>query len=196
MNILDNPAQLVNLQRYPIDTLGSASGIAFAKQCKRDYERTGLCILPSFIQADALETLVTEANKASKHAYFCKNTHNAYLSDMGSTAAEGSIERRHEQTFVGSVPYDRIEGNSLLKALYLWDPLKDFIGQVLGKTSLYRFADPLGACSINVFADGGEHGWHFDESEFTVTLMLQPPSIGGSFEYAPFVRNRPDDWNS
>lgn len=70
----------------------------------------------------------------------------------------------------------------------MWDPLKDFIGYVLGKSAFYRFADPLGACSINVFVDGGQHGWHFDESEYTVTLMLQPPDHGGEFEYAPLIR--------
>jgi hypothetical protein len=59
---------------------------------------------------------------------------------------------------------------------------------VLGKDQFYRFADPLGACSINVFVDGGKHGWHFDESEFTVTLMLQAPESGGAFEYVPQIR--------
>ena len=36
--------------------------------------------------------------------------------------------------------------------------------------------------------DGGQHGWHFDESEFTVTLMLQQPDEGGDFEYVPQIR--------
>jgi len=54
-------------------------------------------------------------------------------------------------------------------------------------------SDPFGACSINVFVDGGEHGWHFDESEFTVTLMLQKPDKGGAFEYVPRIRGLPDE---
>ncbi|MGB1012134.1 MAG: HalD/BesD family halogenase, partial [Thiolinea sp.] len=105
-----------------------------------------------------------------------------------SELAEHDIARRQEQTFVGSVPYDRIDRQSRLNALYEWDALKDFIAYVLGKDTFHRFADPFGACSINVFVDGGEHGWHFDESEFTVTLMLQPPEKGGTFEYLPLIR--------
>ena len=77
--------------------------------------------------------------------------------------------------------------------LYLWVPLKNFVGAVLGKPRLHRFEDPLGACSVNVFVDGGEHGWHFDESEFTVTLMLQAPESGGSFEYVPRIRGSEDE---
>ena len=103
------------------------------------------------------------------------------------------MAERHERTFVGSVPHDRIGDDSSLGRLYRWDPLKDFVGAVLGKPRLHRFADPLGACSINVFVDGGEHGWHFDESEFTVTLMLQAPESGGAFEYVPRIRGRADE---
>ena len=76
----------------------------------------------------------------------------------------------------------------MLNRLYLWGPLKNFLGYVLNKSPFFRFADPLGACSINVFVDGGQHGWHFDESEFTVTLMLQQPDEGGDFEYVPQIR--------
>ena len=46
----------------------------------------------------------------------------------------------------------------------------------------------MGACSINVYVDGGEHGWHFDESKFTITLLLQQPDEGGLFEYVPQIR--------
>ena len=86
------------------------------------------------------------------------------------------------------MPYDRIGADALLRSLYLWDPLREFIRMVLGKQTLHHFTDPLGACSVNVFIEGGEHGWHFDESEFTVTLMLQAPEQGGAFEYVPLIR--------
>ena len=39
--------------------------------------------------------------------------------------------------------------------------------------------DPLGACSVNVFVDGGEHGWHFDESEFTGYADAASAGVGG-----------------
>ena len=126
------------------------------------------------------------------HAYFCDSTHNAYLTDNQDSDAD-NLDRPREKTYVGSVPYDRIPQDSLLNQLYQWDALKDFIGYVLAKDSFYRFADPFGACSVNVFVDGGRHGWHFDESEFTVTLMLQAPEEGGEFEYVPLIRGLDDE---
>ncbi len=181
-------ADMVDLERYPIADLDCIEGKALADQCRQRYLDTGLCMLSEFITPDALRILTEEANAISGQAYFCKSTHNAYLTEGDPSLPTEDVAHRQEQTYVGSVPYDQITEESHLRRLYRWNPLKDFIGYVLGKTELYRFADPLGACSINVFVEGGEHGWHFDESEFTVTLMLQPPESGGAFEYVPQIR--------
>ena len=43
---------------------------------------------------------------------------------------------------------------------------------VLGLPELHRLADGIGCCTVNVFRPGDEQGWHYDETEFSVTLML------------------------
>ena len=187
-NMTISAAAMVDLDRYPIADLDSAESKAFADQCRQNYLETGLCLLPDFITPEAHRILTEEANSISGQAYFCKSTHNVYLTADNPNLPVDHVENRQEQTYVGSVPYDQIAGSTCLRQLYCWDPLKDFIGYVLGKNQFYRFSDPLGACSINVFVDGGKHGWHFDESEFTVTLMLQAPESGGAFEYVPQIR--------
>ena len=188
-------ARMVNLDDCPIDDLQSARGSAFAEACRIRYLENGLCMLPDFIRPDALKVLIEEAHGCIEHAWFCKDTHNVYLTanNRDRDRPRGDVAGRLERTFVGSIPYDRIGEHSALRRLYLWDPLKEFIRAVLDKPQLHRFADPLGACSVNVFVDGGEHGWHFDESEFAVTVMLQAPESGGSFEYVPRIRRRKDE---
>ena len=150
-------------------------------------------MLANFLRPEALDTLAAQANGRIGDAWFCRDTHNVYLAPHGSGTGHRDVADRQERTFVGSIAYDRIGEDSALRRLYRWDPLKEFIRAVLGKQQLHRFADPLGACSVNVFVDGGEHGWHFDESEFSVTLMLQAPESGGSFEYVPRIRGRDDE---
>ena len=186
-------ARMVNLERYPIGNPDSAGFAAFVRACRNRFVEDGLCTLPRFIRPAALEVLAKEANGYAGDAWFCNGTHSVYLTRDDGRVPPGDVSQRQERTYVGSVPYDRIGDHSSLRCLYLWDPLKDFIGSVLGKPRLHRFADPLGACSINVFVDGGEHGWHFDESEFSVTLMLQAPESGGSFEYVPGIRGSEDE---
>ena len=184
---------MVNLSRYPIHDLESSAGQEFAEKCKLEYLQTGLCALPEFVIPGALQLLASEANDFSQDAFFCRNTHNAYLTSDDQNLDAKDVRRRQEETYVGSVAYDLIPETAALRELYLWNPLKNFIAFVLGKKKLHRFSDTLGACSINVFVDGGEHGWHFDESEFTVTLMLQPPISGGLFEYVPMIRGHGDE---
>ncbi len=137
---------------------------------------------------DALDHLVREAGEYLGGAWFCDSTHNVYLTEEQGGTGRNPVINRQERTYVGSVAYDLIPRDSLLNRLYQWDPLKDFVGYVLDKNPFYRFADPFGACSVNVFVEGGKHGWHFDESAFTVTLMLQAPESGGEFEYVPLIR--------
>ncbi len=186
---MQNAAAIVNLASYPIEDITTGAGHSLAAQCRRQYQHDGLCILPDFIQPDALTMMAAEAEDVKEKAYFCNSTHNAYLNDSTPPGKQTSeAHTRQEKTYVGSVAYDYLESTSALNQLYTWDPLKHFIGHVLGKHRLYELADPFGACSINVFVDGGEHGWHFDESEFTVTLMLQKPHHGGTFEYVPRIR--------
>ena len=186
-------ARMVDLGRYPIHDADSEGCAAFVRECRSRFVEDGLCVLPEFIRLAALEVLAEEANGCAGDAWFCNGTHNVYLTQHDAHVPPDDVARRQERTYVGSVPYDRIGDDSSLRRLYLWDPLKDFIGSVLGKPRLHRSADPLGACSVNVFVDGGAHGWHFDESEFSVTLMLQAPESGGSFEYVPGIRGSEDE---
>lgn len=181
-------ADIVNLARYPIADLESPVGAACVLRHRQNYLGTGLCMLPKFIREDALHKLADEGNAVADQAYFCESTHNVYLTDDDPSLPADDVARRQENTFVGSVAYDRIGKDSTLRRLYLWEPLRQFIGAVLGKLEFYRLADPLGACSINVFVNGGKHGWHFDESEYSVTLMLQQPEEGGAFEYVTGIR--------
>ena len=41
--------------------------------------------------------------------------------------------------------------------------------------------------------DAGQRSWHYDGSDFVVTLKLQNADEGGEFEYAPFIRGPCDE---
>jgi hypothetical protein len=43
------------------------------------------------------------------------------------------------------------------------------------------------------YGEGDELGWHFDNSEFAVTLMLRECLEGGEFEYVPGIRAAGDE---
>ena len=78
------------------------------------------------------------------------------------------------------------------RRIYASDEVLAFVAAALEKDVLYPSADPLDGVNMTVYEEGDELGWHFDQSEFSVTLMIQRSQAGGDFEYAPMVRT-PDD---
>ncbi len=188
-----HPQTLVNTNLYP---LHKPSGNAYQSLVRESRERMhsdGVCLLHDFITPDALTRIRSEALSSLGNAFYCHNTHNAYLKADDPAFSEHHPRRRQLQTDVGSIAYDLLPQGGALVSMYRWDNLTRFIGDVLAIDDFYRLADPLGALSINVFGPGGSHAWHFDESAFSVTLMVQPADAGGLFQYVANVRSEDDD---
>ena len=77
---------------------------------------------------------------------------------------------------------------SPLRAVYDSDHFRTFLCGVLGSERLYPYADELSSINVHFAAEGQELGWHFDNSSFAVTMLLQAPEEGGAFEYVRDVR--------
>ena len=85
--------------------------------------------------------------------------------------------------------YDRFDpATSALRALFESDDLLAFVGAVLGRAPLHRYADPLGAMNLAVMVEGDQLGWHFDQTDFVVSLALQSSEGGGAFENVQRLR--------
>ena len=71
--------------------------------------------------------------------------------------------------------------------------MKRFLAECLGKDELYIYQDPISNMIVNVGKPGQQFNWHFDTNEFTITMLLQPATTGGLFEYIPALRNQQDE---
>ncbi len=80
-----------------------------------------------------------------------------------------------------------------MRALYEWDPLLTFIAFALGTRELFRYDDPLGAVNVAVMRDDDELAWHFDQTDFVVSIALQSSERGGDFECVPMLRAADDE---
>jgi len=181
---------LLDLDRYPIDDPNSPTCRRLVDDCRAQLRESGVAALPGFVRPDAIATMAAEMQARADGAYSCQGRHNVYLKAPDLELPADHPRNREVDTQVGSIAFDEIGPDAALRKLYLWDPLATFVGAVLERQPFYRFADPLGACSVNVFRPGMGHGWHFDEAEFAVTLMLQTAEKGGETDYVPFLRPR------
>ena len=80
---------------------------------------------------------------------------------------------------VRAVPYDLMPFDSPLRRLYEWDPLKDLVEAVLDRGPVFRYADPFGALNLAVMGQGDQLQWHFDQTDFVVSLAIQSAESGG-----------------
>jgi len=183
-------AAAIDLARYPIVNLESADAAAVISECRRQLAATGACLLPGFLTSAATEAMAAEAAALEPLAHRTPNSRaTAYLEAPDETFPETHPKRRLQPTSVGAVAYDLFPPTSLIRRLYEWDGLLKFLERALGKAKLHRYADPLGALNVAAMSEGEALLWHFDQTDFVVSLLLQRCVRGGVFEYVPHIRN-------
>ena len=190
-------AEIVDLDRYPIDRITVEAGRILVTSCRSQLAESGACSLPGFVNPAAVERTVEIGNRLVDRAWHADESHNVYFTDLADPAHIDLAERHPRRHAVRSsqwaVAYDRLPADLPIRRLYESDAMLGFLEAVLDTEPLYRSIDPLDALEISYFHPGDELGWHFDNSEFSVTLMLQEPERGGDFEYHPAIRSADDE---
>ena len=183
----------IDLQRYPIHDLESERGRSMVAGFRHDLLDGGCCIVPGFLTSQATAALAAEADVLAPRAWAGIGEATPYYGKIdpglpGDLPADHPRRRTTRRT-MAQVAYDLIPETSGLRRLYLSAALPTFLAAVLGTKRLYPMACRYQAVNISVMAAGGCQNWHFDSSDFTITLMLQKPETGGAFECVPFLRD-------
>lgn len=189
-------AEVVDLDRYPINALDSGFAQALIADCKAQLATDGVASLPGFVQADAVAKTAAVGEEVAELAWHADQKHNVYFTNLADgSAAHGTDDPRGRpiRSSQWATAYDLLPADLPLRTMYEADEMLRFLEAVLDKPQLYRSIDPLDACEISYFNPGDELGWHFDNSEFSVTLMLREPESGGDFEYFPAIRSAEDE---
>ena len=87
----------------------------------------------------------------------------------------------------------QIPNNSPLRRLYCWEPLREFMRQVLGYATFHRSECPHLALTSKIAGDGDTDGWHFDGNDVVFSILLKEPEEGGLFEYVPYIRSATEE---
>jgi hypothetical protein len=187
------PEQLIDGTRYPITELETPVGRALVARCRSRLEHAGACVLEDFLLPAAAARARAELEGLLDGAYYCQKDHNPYLAPDDPAHPGDHPRNRPQVSDVGCLADDQIPAGSVLRQLYLWDQLRAFLAALLGVERLYPYADPLGSLNLNVFQPGQQLGWHFDNADWAITLMLQPAEAGGVYEYLPWTRAAEDE---
>ncbi len=190
---MPDPLSLIDLERYPIGDLDAPAAQALIEQLRKDLAERGVALLPGFLKPEAVEQIVALADRLKPDAHLEDVWGTPYLELPNEEQPEGHPRRSSVHSLTWVIAYDQIPRSSGLCALYHWDGFRDFIAEVLQRNPLHRMADPLGALNLTVMEDGHVQGWHYDNTDFVVSLAVQGSEGGGEFECAPHIRNERDE---
>lgn len=178
----------VNLGRYPLDRPESRGYERLVQRCKSQLTRDGLFNLPGFVDPGAARSEAQRlAPRMAASSFAHARRHNIYFEKTVAGLPADHPALKLLDSSNNTLCADQLQ-DSPIAYVYNMPGLQRFLAEVMDKPALFPMADPLAAFNVMSYAEGQALNWHFDRSEFTVTLLLQAPQAGGVFEYRTDLR--------
>jgi hypothetical protein len=182
----------LDLETFPLDQPESDAYLVLVARCKDELASGGMFNLDGFLKPDAAQDEADLHKPAmAKCSFNHAREHNIYFKKEVPGLSADHPALKLNTTSNNTLCADQLLG-SRVEAIYRWAPLIRLLAEVMEKPALYPMADPLAAFNVMAYQDGQALNWHFDRSEFTVTLLLQAPHEGGVFEYRTDLRTADD----
>jgi len=187
------PESLVDLERYPVFAVGSAPYRSVVGRAREQLATRGAAELSGFVSAAGVAALVADAESLASRAHRSGGLGTAYLEVPDSSLPADHPRMTWGEYALGAVAYDLIPTSSPLRRLYEMPALTELVAAILDRGALYPYADPFGALNLAVMGNGDQLQWHFDQTDFVVSLAIQTAARGGDFEVAPRIRSADDE---
>ena len=183
---------ILDLDRYPLDREGSKEWHAMVERAVAELDAQGMFNLEGFVQQHAIEKLVSQIKPVmDTQSYTHRRLHNIYFQPEIPGLDPHHPALRKVETVNHTLCADQIS-DSLVVSIYQYPPFARFLAATMGKPELHVMQDPLARVNVMAYRQGEALNWHFDRAEFTTTLLLQAPEIGGEFEYRSDLRSAND----
>jgi hypothetical protein len=176
-------ADIIDLEQYPLQNDD------FRTECKRTLDVNGALVMRNFLQPTVVASVQSEGEENQHLAYYTVNNHNIYLKPSDPEYPTDHPRNREVSSSKGCITTDQIPSDSALRTLYGALEFREFLCAVLDEVELHEYADAMSSVNLHYASEGQELGWHFDNSSFAITLMIQNPESGGVFEYVKDVRD-------
>lgn len=176
-------ADIADFDRYPL------ADASFGAACNAQLDRDGVLVLDGFIRPNALAMIQAESEAGRDQAYFCAQNHSVYLTPPDASLPADHPMNRQVVSSKGCICDDMVDAASPLRTLYDAPAFRAFVKATTGNADLHAYADPLSSINIHYAGRGEELGWHFDNSSFAITLLIQKPDAGSRFEFIKDLRD-------
>lgn len=178
MRLIDTEAHPIHDDRYRAN-------------CRSTLRSDGALVLRGFFEPQMIARVVADSTARETEAFYAASTHNVWLTDPDPTLPAGHSYNRQVVSSKGLIADDQVPRDSPLRDVYDDAGFRGFLCSVLEIDEIHPYADELSSINVHFASEGRELGWHFDNSSFAVTMLLQAPDGGGRFEFVADVRTDP-----
>jgi hypothetical protein len=181
---------LLDLETYPLNRPESSEYADLVEKCQAALTAEGMFNLPGFFKRGIAQAAADAVKPAMDTASFRHaRSHNVYFKDAMPDVDNDHPAMVKVETVNHTLCADQVEGNPVID-VYEWEPFADFLAATMGKKKLYPMDDKMARVNVQATRDGEGLNWHFDRSEFTTTILLQAPEVGGQLEYRKDLRTQ------
>jgi hypothetical protein len=161
----------------------------FTDECRREFLSTGILAVSNFIKSQFVDEIKKEILSRKSDKFKGESNTNIFQSSSLSEEYEDDhVLNRFYRTTNSCLSGKSIPNDFLVRKIYQSGELKDFVSKVVGLSPIYHLNDPVGDVTVNWMDEGDEIGWHFDQANFVVILIIQKAGRGGVYEVAPKSR--------
>lgn len=159
---------------------------------RKNLKEKGIIVFTDFISKNILKVMVNEANALKPKAFNSSSEYNVYVKPKDLSFPMKSARNRIMKTTKKCIANDLILDQSFLMQIYNSVKIQKFFCNLLGVPNLFPYSDNLSSVNINYYEPGDALGWHFDNSDFTITLLIKNCSKGGIYQYFTDMRYKKD----
>lgn len=193
---------MIDYEVYPIICTSAPEYVALVQTCREQLDKQGFVSLKHFLLPQSVDNLVSSVlNLENSAGFYSREHHSVFLEDNIDTSNDqntsDSFHPRHIQLESSKLlinARDLAPHVSELDYLYQSEAFLTFIKDVLQMNKLYPSTDEYGKYYANIFHVGDGLNYHFDRSEFSISLILQPAEQGGQFQFVPNSREVVETW--
>jgi hypothetical protein len=189
-----DPGLLIDHDRYPV----SAGADDPARRALVEIQRCalaadGVAILPGFLTPATVARTAADADRLAGRGHVQDVWGTPYLGLPDESFPEGHPRRTSVHSLTRILAYDLVPADDPVRLLFEWDPLKELLAEIIDRGPLHRMDDPLGALNLTLMEEGHIQGWHYDSTDFVVSLAIRASERGGEFECMAGTRSEDDE---
>lgn len=184
-------SEFIDLDRYPIDQTTSDAYRAIVSTLHEELLSNKLLNIEGFLTEAGTRVIAQEVDHRSRAAYHSVRSGNPYACSRDNKLSADHPYNIESDSDRYGLAHHQLEG-SVLDQVYKWNPVRRFVGDILGINRIYLHEDPSNALVVQIYKTDGGLAWHFDKALFSTILNLRDSEVGGTFEFVPELRSATD----